>query len=88
MALPAWAVEVLYYTYQGLCPFVRIGSPAPPQASVSLPPRTEGEGQHSLAGEGVGDPIRTTGEKAWHSVYSVAWALDVYKQIRVYNISE
>jgi hypothetical protein len=25
-------------------------------------------GQHSLSGEG--EPIRTTGEKAWHPVYS------------------
>jgi hypothetical protein len=36
----------------------------------SLGPK--GGEQHFLAGEGVGeDPIRTTGNKAWHSVYSV-----------------
>jgi hypothetical protein len=36
--------------------------------SPSLEPR--GGGQHSLAGDGAGEPIWTTGEKAWHSVYS------------------
>jgi hypothetical protein len=28
-------------------------------------------GQHLLAGDGMGDPTRTTRQKAWHSVYSV-----------------
>ncbi len=38
---------------------------------MCLPPWTQrGEDQHSLAGEGVGDPFRTTGKKAWHYVYS------------------
>ncbi len=41
---------------------------------VCLPPWTQmGEEQQSLKGEGVGDPIRTTEKKAWHSVYSVGW---------------
>ncbi len=31
----------------------------------------KGGGQHSLAGDGAGEPIRETGETAWHSVYSV-----------------
>ncbi len=39
-----------------------------PQASVSPPSWTKGGGTPSPAVEG---PIRTTGEKAWHSVYSV-----------------
>jgi hypothetical protein len=37
------------------------------------PPRTE-RGQHSLAGEGAGEANSDewkTGEKAWHSVYSI-----------------
>ena len=49
-------------------------SPHPPPSPFSLcvPPFLEpkvGGGQHSHAGEG-GEPIQTTGEKAWHSVYS------------------
>ncbi len=40
-----------------------------PRASVS-PPNQRG-GQHSPAGERLADPVRTIGEKAWHSVYSV-----------------
>ncbi len=48
-------------------------APHPPPSSFSLcvPPFLEPKvgGQHSLAGEG-GEPIQTTGEKAWHSVYS------------------
>ncbi len=45
--------------------------PLPPWASVSSPldPK-EGE-QHSLRGEGVGTPIRTTGYNACRSVYSM-----------------
>jgi hypothetical protein len=31
------------------------------------------EEQHSLAGEEVGRPIRTTGKKAWHSVLYTQW---------------
>jgi hypothetical protein len=59
--------------YQSSCPFVGIGSPTPPQASVS-PPLDPGGGGASntlFTGEGVGDPILTTGQKAWHCVYSV-----------------
>ncbi len=42
----------------------------PPQR-VCLPPWIQrGREQHSLAGEGVGGPIRTTGQKARHSVYA------------------
>jgi hypothetical protein len=40
-------------------------------SSECAPPGTKG-GTHSPAGEGVGEvPIRTTGEKAWHPVFSV-----------------
>ncbi len=49
----------IYKEYHSVCPLVGIGTlPTPP-------PRTGGEGAHSPAGEGLGEPqIRTTGEKA------------------------
>ncbi len=54
-------------------------APAPSPASECVPPQNQRGGQHSLAGEGAGKPIRTTGEKAWHSVYSVAFYMhDTY----------
>jgi hypothetical protein len=51
-------------------PSSELGPSAPtPQASVSPPLDPKGGGgQHSLAGERMGDPIRTTGHKAWHFV--------------------
>jgi hypothetical protein len=51
------------FTTQSVCPIVRFGSPhpLPPQAIVSPPWTQRGGGTHSFAGEGVGDPIRTTG---------------------------
>ncbi len=51
-----------------------LATPAPSPASecVPPPPLEPKGGQHSPAGEGArGEPIRTTREKAWHSVYSV-----------------
>jgi hypothetical protein len=47
--------------------------PPLPFACVPPPPHGTkgGGGQHSLVGEGAGELIRTTGEKAWHSVYRV-----------------
>ncbi len=60
----------------GVCarPFVGIGFPTPyPQASLS-PPLIGPKGARSntlLWVKGWGDPIQTTGKKAWHSVYSV-----------------
>ncbi len=43
-----------------------------PRKRVCLPSWTHrGEDQHSFVGEGVGNPIPTTGKKARHSVYSV-----------------
>ncbi len=70
---------ILYIEYQSVCPFVRIGSPGPPLplASVSPPPVSKGGGA-TLRVRGWGGPVRTIGEKAWHSVYFV------YRQIRVY----
>ncbi len=50
-------------------PSSELGPSSPtPQASVSPPLRPHrAVGQHSLGGKGMGDPIRTTGHKAWHS---------------------
>ncbi len=45
--------------------------PPLPHARVCPPLEQKGGGQHSLVGEGKGEPIRTTGEKAWHYVYYV-----------------
>jgi hypothetical protein len=58
---------------ESVCPFVRIGSPS--AVPALLEPRGR---QHSLAGEGVGKPIRTNGKKAWHSVYSVVSAVQYF----------
>jgi hypothetical protein len=49
--------------YRNVCPIVGIGSPIPSQASECVFPLGPKGGQHSLAGEGVRDPIRTTGRK-------------------------
>ncbi len=62
--------NIVYIEYQSVCIFVGIGPP-PPIPSSPIPKR--GGEEHSLADErGVGDPIRTTGQKAWHSIVSVA----------------
>jgi hypothetical protein len=61
---------VLEYVPECVFPFVRIGSPA----SECVPPlEPNGGGEATLAlDEGAGGgPMRTTGEKAWHSVFSV-----------------
>jgi hypothetical protein len=56
-------------------PYVLIGSPPPslPQASVS-PPLWNQRGEYNTRWRvrERGEPIQTTGEKAWHSVYSVS----------------
>jgi hypothetical protein len=51
-------------------PSSELAPPAPSPASECVPRWNQG-GQHLLAGEGRGEPTRTNGEKAWHSVYSV-----------------
>jgi hypothetical protein len=63
---------ILYLEYQAFSPVVRLAPPPTLLLGECVPPQEpEGGGvQHSLAGEGAGKPIRTTGEKAWHSVYS------------------
>ncbi len=50
---------------------IELGPPPPPQASESTTLDPKGGEKHSLADEGVGYPIGTTGQKAWHAVYSV-----------------
>ncbi len=65
-------IEELYNTKntRKSVPSSELGPPPPlPQASVSPPWNGGGRGQNLLAGEGK--PFRLTGEKAWHSVYSV-----------------
>jgi hypothetical protein len=66
---------IVHIEYQSVRPFVGIGSSHPlprKRVRVCLSPGPKGGEQHTLAGEGWGDPIRTTGQKAWHSVYSVS----------------
>jgi hypothetical protein len=51
---------------------------APSSGSECVSPLgSKGGEQHSLAVEGVGDPIRTTVQKAWHSVYSLASVVEL-----------
>ncbi len=50
-------------------------SPLPPQASMSPPLDPKRGGAHSLLRvRDWGEPIWTTGKKAWHSVYSVGFS--------------
>ncbi len=80
---------MLYREYQSVCSFVRIGSPRPlSRKRVCLPPPlgTKRE-QHSFAGEGAeGEPIWTTGEKAWHSVYTLWYGDELPHQKSQNNI--
>jgi hypothetical protein len=64
---------ILYLEYHSVCPLVRIGSALSLSRKRVCPPLRKQGGSATLAcGErGWADPIRTTGEKAWHSVYSV-----------------
>ncbi len=64
----------VYLEYQSVRPFVQIGSPPHPFSrkrvcSHHLEPK--GGGNTRLRVRGREEPIRTTGEKAWHSVYFV-----------------
>ncbi len=66
---------ILNLKYHSVCPLVRIGSShllSRKRASVTLPPPEPRGGDNTrLRERGWADPIRTTGEKAWHFVYSV-----------------
>jgi hypothetical protein len=61
----------VYLEYQSVCPLVRVGTLHPLSYKRVCPPQNQKGGTHSPADEGVGVPIRTTGEKAYHSVYYV-----------------
>jgi hypothetical protein len=62
----------VYYIPRVSVPSSVLGLPTPYPASEWAPPETKGgKGTHSPAGEGAAGPIRTTGEKAYYSVYSV-----------------
>ncbi len=64
---------ILFYTYSRVSvPSSELAPPSLSSASECVPFWNQGGGgQHSLEGEGAGEPIRKTGEKAWYSVYSV-----------------
>ncbi len=63
----------IYLEYHYVCPLVGAGTPHPLSRKRVCPPtEPKGGGAHSPAGKGVGGvPIRTTGEKAYSTVYSV-----------------
>jgi hypothetical protein len=64
----------LYLVYQSVCPFVLISYPRPLSRNKCPPPPRDhmGEGDNNrLRVRRREELIRTTGEKAWHSVYSV-----------------
>jgi hypothetical protein len=71
---------ILDLKYHIVCPFVTIGSPRPPPPSECVSPlgTIDGEGNTRLRVMGWGEPMRTTGEKAWRSVYSVDGSVLVY----------
>jgi hypothetical protein len=64
----------LYYTKSITVsvPSSELGPPTPSPASecVTPPPRNQGWGITRLRVRGWADPVRTTGKKAWPSVYS------------------
>ncbi len=49
--------------------------PPPPLARSESPSLDQRGGNTRFRVRGVGDPFRTTGQKAWHPVYSV---LDIF----------
>jgi hypothetical protein len=63
---------ISYLEFQSVFLSSELASPVPSPASECVPPpwNQRGGRQHSLSGEGAGVAIRTTGEKACHSVYS------------------
>jgi hypothetical protein len=71
--MDTWDQNVhIYLEYRRVCPLVGIGTPHPlSYKRMCPPPEPKKGGTHSPADEGVGVTIRTTGEKAYHSVYSV-----------------
>jgi hypothetical protein len=80
MVRPVEGIKV-YIEYQSSCPLVGIGSPTPyPGNECGLPGHKRGE-PHSLAGEGVGGPIPTKGQKLWYSMFTIiTLGLRVYRK--------
>ncbi len=63
---------IQYLEHHSACPLVRNGSTHPlSRKRMCPPPEPKGGGNTRLRLRRLADPIRTTGEKAWHSVYSV-----------------
>jgi hypothetical protein len=78
------SIEGLYFTLSTRVsvPSSELATPPHPLSRKRVcppPPEPKGE-QHSLAVEGAGEPIRTIGEKAWHSVRSML--VMVFNRIR------
>ncbi len=64
-------IIIVYIEYQSVCPFVEIGSHHPiPCKGVCLPLGPKGGSDTPSRVRGWRDPVRTTGQKPWHSVYS------------------
>jgi hypothetical protein len=62
---------ILDLKYHIVCPFVELAPPTPSTLSLSLFGTKDGEGNTRLRVRGWGgtnSDIRTTGDKAWHSV--------------------
>jgi hypothetical protein len=75
LTVPLIHKVLIYKEFHSVSPLVGIGTLPPP--SVPLPPEpTRGGGGTLACVCGVGGvPIPTTGEKAWHSAYSVNWTV-------------
>ncbi len=71
-------IIILNIEYQSVCPFVRIGFPGPLSRKRVCPPPPETKGRKNTRWRvrGLGEQIRTTGEKAWHTVYSVVKGME------------
>jgi hypothetical protein len=69
--------------------------PPPPSLASVCPPALILGGTPSLAGDGVGNPIQTTGQKFWHSVtlcshpFCLSWLLaDLNDTVPIYFVLE
>jgi hypothetical protein len=78
-----------YIEYQSVCPFVGIGPLTPLLTSerVSLGPKGGGATLACGRGGAGGDQIRTTGQKARHSVYTVPYSMYEYVMYNQLTIS-
>ncbi len=76
--------SIQYIEDHSACPFVGTGSPPPPASECVSPlgPNST-RSNTALRVRGMGDSIRTTGQKAWHSGYSLMWP-----SLTVYNLTK